>query len=127
MSTTGMIRFRDGDQEVWIRRGHDGHPEMVLPDLEALLQALKEWPWGRWSGAEMGQLVALFFVMTGGKGKRLQPYEWAPGLPGDESYIYVVECVDGWRIRTPSTENMDRSIREIHGEEFCEKRFEGAE
>lgn len=93
MSTTAMIVFRDGDEFYWIRRGHDGFPDIVLPDLNRVLGASREGFGGRWSGAECGQLVSLFLAMLGDASQRLQPYELAPGLPGDESYVYSVEYI----------------------------------
>lgn len=78
MSTTAMISFRDGEEVYWIRRGHDGFPGVVLPDLGRLLEAKAE-GWGRWSGAECGQLVSLFLAMFG----------------DPKQYVYLVEYRGG--------------------------------
>ena len=99
MSTTAMIAFRGGDELYWIRRGHDGFPDVVLPDLKRVLGASREGFGGRWSGAECGQLVSLFLAMLGDPTDRLQSYELASGLPGDENYVYFVEYIGGYRGR----------------------------
>lgn len=96
MSTIAMIAFRDGDELYWIRRGHDGFPDIVLPDLKRVVGASRQGMGGRWSGAACGQLVSLFLATLGNPMDRLQQYELAPGLPGDETYVYAVEYVGGY-------------------------------
>jgi hypothetical protein len=67
-------------------RTHDGFPSNITPDIEETIEAAK----GRWSGAEMGQLVALFLAMHNDPKKRIQDYEPCNGPAGDESYFYWV-------------------------------------
>ena len=42
MSTRCNIVVRDGDDELWFYRHSDGYPESVLPDLEPLMERLRE-------------------------------------------------------------------------------------
>ena len=42
MSTRCNIVVRDGDKELWFYRHSDGYPESVLPDLEPLMEKLRD-------------------------------------------------------------------------------------
>jgi hypothetical protein len=88
MSTRANIKFQDDDGCIHIDRSHDGFPDVVLPDIKAALDLCK----GRWSGAELGQLVSAFLGLHFDKNERIQNYEPCIGFEtaGDESYEYYV-------------------------------------
>lgn len=88
MSTRANIKFQDGNEFIHIDRSHDGFPEYVLADIEKAVDLCK----GRWSGAELGQLVSAFLGLNFDKNTRIQNYEPCIGynLAGDESYEYYV-------------------------------------
>ena len=88
MSTRATIRISDErDEHYFIYRHSDGHPENVIPDIEKVV-ALAE---GRWTGAEIGQFISLFFATHGNARIRIQDYELTNGFHGDESYRYCVQ------------------------------------
>lgn len=87
MGTRATIRFKDGEEEYFVYRGHDGFPDNVLADINETLEKVK----GRWSGGEVGCLVSLFFAFTYVPGHRLPIYDLTRGFHGDESYKYFVE------------------------------------
>ncbi|KAA0888721.1 hypothetical protein [Oryzomonas rubra] len=70
-------------------RGHDGHPENVLADIEEVLEKVK----GRWSGPECELLVTFFLGVTFFKSanSRVPDYQITSSFHGDESYRYYVE------------------------------------
>ena len=41
MSTRCNVVVKDGYQELWFYRHHDGYPESILPDLEPVMQKLR--------------------------------------------------------------------------------------
>lgn len=89
MGTKASIQFRDehGDT-LHVYRGHDGHPQNVIPDLEKLLQTAE----GRWSGSEIELLVTMFLAMNWDVSKsRLPDYMITlMNSPGDRGYQYEV-------------------------------------
>lgn len=87
MSTRATIRFRDAYDTFFVYRGHDGHPENVLPDIESVIEKAK----GRWSGSECGTFVTLFLGTHFRENQRLPDYEMTSEFHGDESYRYFVE------------------------------------
>lgn len=90
MSTRANIRFEgEYDDEVfYIYRHSDGYPDGdILPDLRRCVETSS----GRWSGAEMGQVVSRFLGMTFKPNDRLQDYELTGAIHGDESYHYFVK------------------------------------
>ena len=87
MSTRATIRFVDEfGWEVFVYRGSDGRPDVILPDLNAVLESAE----GKWSGSELGLLISLFFGRTFRRDARVQEYMLAEGWAGDESYRYLV-------------------------------------
>ncbi|HAH37778.1 MAG TPA: hypothetical protein DCL81_15090 [Algoriphagus sp.] len=88
MSTRANIKFQDGDEFIHIDRSHDGFPENILADIKEAVDLCK----GRWSGAELGQLVSAFLGLHFDKNRRIQHYEPCIGYEtaGDESYCYYV-------------------------------------
>lgn len=87
MGTRATIRFKEGDDEYFVYRGHDGYPEIVKTDIESFLKAIK----GRWSEPELGTLVTCFLGWYFDKTLRLPDYELTTCFHGDESYCYYVE------------------------------------
>lgn len=89
MSTRANIKFQDGNDFIHIDRSHDGFPENILADIKETVDLCK----GRWSGAELGQLVSAFLGMHFDKNTRIQHYEPCIGYnkAGDESYEYFVK------------------------------------
>lgn len=92
MSTRANIKFQDGEDFIHIDRSHDGFPDVILPDIKETIELCK----GRWSGAELGQLVSAFLGMHFDKKTRIQNYEPCIGYnrAGDESYCYLVKWND---------------------------------
>lgn len=88
MSTIATIKFEDeyGDS-FFVYRSHDGFPENVMADIKEVIEATRN----RWSGSEMGQLVAWFLVMSNDPGHRILDYEMITGFAGDESHKYLVK------------------------------------
>ena len=101
MSTRANIKFQDGEDIIHIDRSHDGHPANVLSDIQDAISLCK----GRWSGAELGQLVSAFLGIHFDKDRRIQIYEPCIGFDkaGDESYCYFVR----WN---PETKSYDHGI-----------------
>lgn len=88
MSTRSNIKIEDEYGRVFfIDRSHDGFPENILPDIEAVVKRCE----GRWSGAELGQFVSYFLGMHFNPRARIQHYEISWGPAGDESYTYWVK------------------------------------
>ena len=88
MGTRANIQFRDEFGTVFhVYRGHDGGPENVMADLQALLTTAN----GRWSGSEIDCLVTLFLSMTWDwRKQRLPDYVMTTKLHGDEGRFYEV-------------------------------------
>jgi len=95
MSTRCNIVVRDGDKELWFYRHHDGYPESVLPDLEPLMERLREGSLrdnvGQFSG---------WLIITGRRGHgrvgsyddwKVGDYEPTTGLHGDVAYVYEID------------------------------------
>lgn len=89
MSTRANIKFQDGDDFIHIDRSHDGYPDNVLADIKEAIDLC----YGRWSGAELGQLVSAFLGLHFDNNRRIQCYEPCIGyqIAGDESYCYYVK------------------------------------
>lgn len=89
MSTRANIKFQDGEEFIHVDRSHDGHPENILMDIKEAVDLCE----GRWSGAELGQLVSAFLGLHFNRNKRIQHYEPCIGydVAGDESYLYYVK------------------------------------
>jgi hypothetical protein len=90
MSTRATIRFKDRWDEYYVYRGHDGHPENVLADIDETIALAK----GRWSGSGIGQLISLFLATSGDVRQRIQDYEITTAFHGDESFRYFVNWDD---------------------------------
>jgi hypothetical protein len=88
MSTRANIKFQDGDEYIHVDRSHDGYPEQVLPDIKEVIDLCR----GRWSGAELGQLVSAFLGFHFDKNRRIQDYEPCIGFEttSDTNYHYYV-------------------------------------
>jgi|SRR6187402_516939 len=87
MGTRATIRFKEGDEEYFVYRGHDGFPENVMEDIQRVIDKAK----GRWSEPELGLLVTSFLQWTYEPGIRIPRYEITQSFHGDESYKYFVE------------------------------------
>ena len=89
MSTRANIKFQDGNDFIHIDRSHDGFPENILAHIKETVDLCK----GRWSGAELGQLVSVFIGLHFDKNTRIQNYEPCIGYnyAGDECYNYFVK------------------------------------
>ena len=90
MGTRATIKFKDRWDEFYVYRGHDGHPENVLADINETLDLAK----GRWSDSETGQLISLFLTQHGNLKQRIQDYEITPDFHGDESFRFLVQWDD---------------------------------
>lgn len=87
MGTRATIKFTYEETDYYVYRGHDGHPENVISDLNDTIEKSK----GRWSEPEMECLITLFIAMGYDYTKqRLPTYEITPCFHGDESYKYYV-------------------------------------
>lgn len=90
MSTRATIKFSDGTEDIFVYRGHDGFPDIVIPDIEEAITKAK----GRWF-EPMGCILATMFVrMNLDIDKRLSYYEITSDFHGDESYRYFVTWDD---------------------------------
>ena len=91
MSTRATIKFTDecGDS-FYVYRGHDGFPDIILPDIKTTIDKAT----GRWGGSGIGQLLSLFFGEAYRGKSRIQEYELTTDFHGDESYRYFVDFVD---------------------------------
>ena len=87
MGTRATIRFKDGNDEYFIYRGHDGYPSNVQADIEETLLKIEN----RWSGPEIGSVVSCFIGFTFNEKSRCPNYELTPCFHGDESYRYYVD------------------------------------
>ena len=95
MGTRASIIFRDRHDEYFVYRGHDGHPENIIRDIEQSIETAK----GRWSGSECGTFVTLFLSEHFDLKSRLPDYELTTSVHGDESYHYTVEWDGkGWMV-----------------------------
>ena len=86
MSTRATIEFCDGTGDIFVYRGHDGFPDIVIPDIEEAITKAE----GRWSEPKGCLLATMFVGMNFDIDKRLPHYEIACGFHGDESYRYYV-------------------------------------
>src|SRR5690349_13840624 len=87
MSTRATIQFEDEDETYYVYRGHDGHPETVLPDIKKIIEQTK----GRWSGSGCALLTTAFIGAHFDLAERLPDYEITTEFHGDESYKYHVK------------------------------------
>jgi trehalose utilization protein len=87
MGTRATIRFKDGDEEYFVYRGHDGYPKNVDADIKEVLAKVKD----RWSYGEIGTLVSIFLGSHYVENRRLPYYELTPSFHGDESYRYYID------------------------------------
>lgn len=87
MSTRATIRFKDEYDEYFVYRHSDGFPEIILPHLQELIDKSR----GRWSGSELGTMVAFFFGLRFDINKRLPDYDLTASFHGDESYQYYFD------------------------------------
>ena len=91
MGTRATIKFINDDEIYYVYRGHDGTPDVILPDIEAALKISEE----RWSNPDLSCLVTLFLARGYDFAKqRLPDYEITPCFHGDESYRYFVNWDD---------------------------------
>ena len=88
MGTRATIKFKDGYDEFYVYRGHDGYPENVLPDLQIAIDNFKQ---GNFGHAECSLLVTKFLGIHFDINKRCPYYEITGAFHGDESYRYSVE------------------------------------
>ena len=98
MGTRATIQFKDRYDVFHVYRGHDGHPENVVPDIQAVIDKKRN----SWSGSETGLLVSCFLGEHYDKSRRLPFYEMTSAFHGDESYRYFVEYDEDakeWRVR----------------------------
>ena len=87
MSTRASIRFKDRYDTFYVYRHSDGYPDGdILPDLRNAVEKAS----GRWSGSELGTMVAFFLGTVFDPHKRLPSYALTSSIHGDESYHYVV-------------------------------------
>ena len=95
MSTRCNIVVRDGDDELWFYRHSDGYPESVLPDLEPLMEKLRD-------GSLRDNLNQFcgWLIVKGHEGYKRHPgfndwkvgnYEPTTGLHGDAEYVYELD------------------------------------
>jgi len=95
MSTRCNILVRDGDSELWFYRHSDGYPESVLPDLEPLMEKLRD-------GSLRNNLSQFcgWLIVKGHEGYKRHPgfndwkvgnYEPTTGLHVDAEYVYELD------------------------------------
>ena len=87
MSTRATIHFNNGAEEYFVYRHCDGYPEIVRRDIDSTIKDCL----GKWTGAELGQLVSYFIGKNFDKAQRIQSYELTECFHGDESYRYTVK------------------------------------
>ena len=96
MGTRATIQFKDRGDIFYVYRGHDGHPENVLADIEKVISETK----GRWSGAETELLVTCLLMGANNPNSRIPDYNITGSFHGDESYRYYVEWTgNGWTVK----------------------------
>lgn len=96
MGTRATIQFRDRNDIFYVYRGHDGHPENVLTDIQMVVDQTR----GRWSGAETELVVTCMLMLANDKNSRIPDYSITGGFHGDESYRYYVDWMGSeWKIR----------------------------
>lgn len=86
MSTRATIEFTDGGHKFYVYRGHDGFPDVILPDIKKVIDLTRN----RWSEPEVELLVTAFIGVYFKVEKRLPDYEITEAFHGDESYKYYV-------------------------------------
>lgn len=111
MSTCATIRFVDErDTAFYVSRGHDGFPEIVQPDVERVLERLRErtphvigfLPGPRWAGSEIQLFIPFLFSVLNDPEERLPTYELLSGWRGDECYRFEMSWRgDKWRWTEP--------------------------
>ena len=95
MSTRCNIVVRDGGDELWFYRHSDGYPESVLPDLEPLMEKLRD-------GSLRNNLSQFcgWLIVKGHEGYKRHPgfndwkvgnYEPTTGLHVDAEYVYELD------------------------------------
>jgi len=95
MSTRCNIVVRDGGDELWFYRHSDGYPESVLPDLEPLMEKLRD-------GSLRNNLNQFcgWLIVKGHEGYKRHPgysdwkvgnYEPTTGLHVDAEYVYELD------------------------------------
>lgn len=98
MGTRATICFKEGEDEYFVYRGHDGFPGNVQEDIDDVLADIK----GRWSDPELSLLVTCFLGLMYDQKLRVPIYEITSGFHGDESYKYYVEWSEpkkDWNVR----------------------------
>ena len=94
MSTRASIKLSDGYDTFFLYRHSNGFPDVIVPDIEAVIEKTK---WNFNGGA--GLFISVFFGEHYDPKRRIQNYELTTGIHGDESYCYEVEWVDSeWKI-----------------------------
>ena len=95
MSTRCNIVVRDGGDELWFYRHSDGYPESVLPDLEPLMEKLRD-------GSLRNNLSQFcgWLIVKGHEGYKRHPgfndwkvgnYEPTTGVHVDAEYVYELD------------------------------------
>lgn len=88
MSTRAIIRFTDGNREILIDKGHDGHPSDVLPALDNCIRESEH----RWSHPEIECMASLFIAMGFPYEKQRVPdYVIIDRYPEDTNFRYFLE------------------------------------
>lgn len=92
MGTRATIQFKNRNDIFYVYRGHDGHPDNVVADIQMVIDKTK----GRWSGAETELLVTCMLMIANDNSSRIPDYSITGGFHGDESYRYYVEWTEGY-------------------------------
>jgi hypothetical protein len=95
MSTRCNIVARDGDSELWFYRHCDGYPESVLPDLEPLMEKLRDGSLRDNLSQFCGWLIVKghegYKRHSGFNDWKVGNYEPTTGLHGDVEYVYELD------------------------------------
>ena len=102
MSTRCNVVVKDGYQELWFYRHHDGYPESILPDLEPIMQKLRDGKlrdnasqfagWLIVKGNEDYQARRTDFARESGYDDwKVGNYEPTTGQHGDVDFVYEID------------------------------------
>jgi adenylate cyclase len=79
MGTRANVKIVDGNETVWIYRHYDGYPSAVIPDLNQLIEALKD------DNVNNASEAASYLELN-------KNYESTDQQHGDIEYLYTVDA-----------------------------------
>ena len=87
MGTRATIEINDSYGGIfYVYRGHDGFPEIIIPDVQAAIDLLES---RNFRGAEASHLTTVLLGRQYDEQNSVPDYEITSGWHGDESYRYA--------------------------------------